>query len=32
MGGMSDDAIFLAVGGHLTALRKADYTSEDVLQ
>jgi hypothetical protein len=32
MGGMSDDAIFLAVGEQLTALRKADYGSEDVLQ
>src|SRR3712207_5102953 len=29
---MSDDAIFLAVEGALTALRKADYDSEDVLQ
>ena len=32
MGGMSDDAIFLAVGEQLTALRKADYSSEAVLQ
>lgn len=32
MSGMSDDAIFLAVRGQLTALRKADYGSEDVLQ
>lgn len=32
MGGMSDDAIFLAVGEQLTALRRADYSSEAVLQ
>lgn len=32
MGGMSDEAIFLAVGEQLTALRKADYSSEAVLQ
>jgi hypothetical protein len=32
MRGMSDDAIFLAVGEQLTPLRKADYNSEAVLQ
>ena len=29
---MNQDAIFLAVGDRLTALRKTDYSSEDVLQ
>jgi len=32
MGGMSDDAIFLAVGEQLTALRTCDYGSEVVVQ